>query len=164
MTNDDSKPVRIKPHKHPLSDEQRNTLSMLCDLMIPASTDGKMPAASTLGLYDDVSDLSDGDLQTLSGGLDELQAAAQSGLKHSYSDLSAQDAQSVFDDLRPQLRRFAGVFTVQTAARYYSNDQVMVLIGLEPRPPWPQGNTVKQGDWSLLDPVRKRAPMYRDPD
>jgi hypothetical protein len=37
----------------------------------------------------------------------------------------------------------------------------MRSLGQEPRPPFPKGHAVEQGDWSLLDPVRKRPPMYR---
>jgi hypothetical protein len=37
----------------------------------------------------------------------------------------------------------------------------MQSLGLEPRPPFPKGHVVEQGDWSLLDPVRARPPMYR---
>jgi hypothetical protein len=38
----------------------------------------------------------------------------------------------------------------------------MRSLGMEPRPPFPTGHEVEQGDWSLLDPVRKRAKFYRD--
>jgi hypothetical protein len=44
---------------------------------------------------------------------------------------------------------------------YYRDDRVMRSLGQEPRAPFPQGHVVEQGDWSLLDPVRMRAPMYR---
>jgi hypothetical protein len=44
---------------------------------------------------------------------------------------------------------------------YYRDDRVMRSLGQEPRPPFPGGHVVEQGDWSLLDPVRKRPPMYR---
>jgi hypothetical protein len=44
---------------------------------------------------------------------------------------------------------------------YYRDDRVMRSLGQEPRPPFPEGHVVEQGDWSLLDPVRKRSPMYR---
>ena len=44
---------------------------------------------------------------------------------------------------------------------YYRDDRVMRSLGQEPRPPFPRGHVVEQGDWSLLDPVRKRSPMYR---
>ena len=44
---------------------------------------------------------------------------------------------------------------------YYRDDRVMRAFGQEPRPPFPKGHVVEQGDWSLLDPVRKRPRMYR---
>jgi hypothetical protein len=45
---------------------------------------------------------------------------------------------------------------------YYRDDRVVRSLGLEPRPPFPLGHTLEQGDWSLLDPVRKRARLWRD--
>jgi hypothetical protein len=45
---------------------------------------------------------------------------------------------------------------------YYRNDRVVRALGLEPRPPFPKGHTLEQGDWSLLDPVRTRPRMWRD--
>jgi hypothetical protein len=44
---------------------------------------------------------------------------------------------------------------------YYRDDRVMRSLGQEPRPPFPKGHVVEQGDWSLLDPVKRRAPFYR---
>ena len=41
---------------------------------------------------------------------------------------------------------------------------MMRSLGQEPRPPFPQGHVVEQGDWSLLDPVRARPRMYRSVD
>jgi hypothetical protein len=38
----------------------------------------------------------------------------------------------------------------------------MRSLGMEPRPPYPKGFAVEQGDWSLLDPVRARPTLYRD--
>ena len=45
---------------------------------------------------------------------------------------------------------------------YYRDDRVVRSLGLEPRPPFPKGYSVEQGDWSLLDPVRRRPRMWRD--
>jgi len=35
---------------------------------------------------------------------------------------------------------------------------------MEPRPPFPKGFTIEEGDWTLLDPVRRRGKLYRDVD
>ena len=44
---------------------------------------------------------------------------------------------------------------------YYREDRVVRSLGLEPRPPYPKGHVLEDGDWSLLDPVRVRPPMWR---
>jgi len=45
---------------------------------------------------------------------------------------------------------------------YYRDDRVLSALGMEPRPPFPKGYTVEQGDWSLLDAVRNRPQLWRD--
>ena len=47
---------------------------------------------------------------------------------------------------------------------YYRDDRVMRALGLEPRPPYPQGRVLEPGDWSLLDAVGDRSRMWRDVD
>ena len=47
---------------------------------------------------------------------------------------------------------------------YYRDDRVVRSLGLEPRPPYPKGHFLEQGDWSLLDAVRRRPRMWRDLD
>ncbi|MFZ2007092.1 MAG: hypothetical protein WB697_09950, partial [Stellaceae bacterium] len=44
---------------------------------------------------------------------------------------------------------------------YYRDDRVVRSLGLEPRPPYPKGHVLPDGDWSLLDPVRARPPSWR---
>ena len=41
---------------------------------------------------------------------------------------------------------------------------MLISLGLEPRPPHPAGYEVEPGDWSLLDPVRAGAMVYRKPE
>ncbi len=45
---------------------------------------------------------------------------------------------------------------------YYRDDRVLLAIGHEARAPFPKGYEVEQGDWSLLDPVKRRAKLWRD--
>lgn len=45
---------------------------------------------------------------------------------------------------------------------YYRDDRVMRSLDMEPRSPYPQGFSVEEGDWSLLDPVRRRGKLYRE--
>ena len=45
---------------------------------------------------------------------------------------------------------------------YYRDDRVLLALRQEARAPFPQGYTLEQGDWSLLDAVRHRPPLWRD--
>ena len=45
---------------------------------------------------------------------------------------------------------------------YYRDDRVLTAIGAEPRAPHPEGYEIEAGDWSLLDAVRARGPIYRE--
>jgi hypothetical protein len=45
---------------------------------------------------------------------------------------------------------------------YYRDDRVLEALGLEARAPFPKGHVLEQGDWSLLDVVRERSPLWRD--
>ena len=45
---------------------------------------------------------------------------------------------------------------------YYRDDRVLLALKHEARAPFPKGYTLEQGDWSLLDAVRKRSPLWRD--
>jgi hypothetical protein len=38
---------------------------------------------------------------------------------------------------------------------------VLTALGLEARPPHPAGYAIEPNDLSLLDPVRRRAELYR---
>jgi hypothetical protein len=43
---------------------------------------------------------------------------------------------------------------------YYRDDRVVRSLGLEARAPFPRGHVLEDGDWTLLDPVKARAPMW----
>ncbi|MDE2006781.1 MAG: hypothetical protein KGI51_09460 [Rhodospirillales bacterium] len=44
---------------------------------------------------------------------------------------------------------------------YYRDGRVLEALGHPARAPFPLGHSVEQGDFSLLDPVRARAPFWR---
>ena len=45
---------------------------------------------------------------------------------------------------------------------YYQNPAVVTALGLEPRPPHPDGYELEPGDLGLLADVRKSGKLYRD--
>jgi hypothetical protein len=140
-----------------LTAEQARDLRALAGAIIPPSAAYGVPGADDAKIFDDI-------LRSLERDRDDIcRALAQ----------LATLADGAFADLGPQRRtavaatfREAGGAPLAALVRvvllcYYRDDRVMRSLGQEPRPPFPKGHVVEQGDWSLLDPVRKRPPMYR---
>ena len=140
-----------------LTDAEVRDLHALAGMMIPASSAYGVPGADDELIFADIVK-----------NLERDTADAQTALKQ-LADLSG----GAFADLAPERRaevadRFkqeggAPLFSLNRVVLlcYYRDDRVMRSLGQDPRSPFPKGHVVEQGDWSLLDPVKKRAPMWR---
>ena len=141
-----------------LTVDQCRSLRCLAEMMIPASAEYGVPSAGDEAIFADI-------LQSL--GRDA---------EHVLSVLRTLDeiAGGVFADLEPASREAAAARLRESGGEslmylsriilqcYYRDDRVMRSLGLEPRPPFPKGFEVEQGDWSLLDTVRVRPKLYRE--
>ena len=144
------------PHDE-LNPEQVRDLRALAGTIIPPSSSYGVPGADDEEIFNDI-------LRSLERDRDDVRRA----LAH-LATLSG----GAFAELEPVRRievaaafREAGGAALTALVRvvllcYYRDDRVMRSLGQEPRPPFPKGHVVEQGDWSLLDPVRRRPPMYR---
>ncbi len=140
-----------------LTGAETRDLRMLAGVMIPASSSHGVPGADDELIFADIVRSLERDTADAKTALKQL--AALSG--------------GAFADLAPERRaEVAGRFKQDGGAPlfalnrvvllcYYRDDRVMRALGQEPRSPFPKGHVVEQGDWSLLDPVKKRAPMWR---
>lgn len=146
----------------PFDEMQRATLDRLMDLLIPASPDGRMPAARTLGLYDDVATMRAVDRERFERGLADLDERSVQAYGVAFVRLGPEPAKALVERLRSERSAFVQSFVTQTVGRYLSHPGVMPLIGLEARPLWPKGHAVAEGDWSLLDAVKRRDKIYRE--
>ncbi len=140
-----------------LTDSEARDLRALAGVMIPASAAYNVPGADDELIFADI-------LKSLERDTADVRTA----LAH-----LAKLAGGAFADLAPDRRRDVAVPFKQEGGTpllalnrvvllcYYRDDRVMRSLGQEPRSPFPKGHVVEQGDWSLLDPVKKRAPMWR---
>ena len=140
-----------------LTEAEARDLRALVAVMIPASGTYGVPGADDELIFADIL-----------GSLERDTAEARTALR-----LLARLAGGAFAALAPARRaEVAATFKRDGGAPlfalnrvvllcYYRDDRVMRSLGQEPRPPFPKGHEVEQGDWSLLDPVRRRAPFYR---
>lgn len=141
-----------------LTADQCRTLRCLAEMMIPASAEYGVPGAADDTIFADILGSFGRDADHVVAVLQELDAMA-GGV---FADLDAARR----DVIAARLRETGGEaligLTRVILQCYYRDDRVMRSLGMDPRPPFPTGFALDQGDWSLLDPVRARPRLYRD--
>ena len=142
---------------HELTAEQARDLRALAGAIIPRSETYGVPGADDEKIFGDILRSLERDRDDICSALAQLVWLAGGA----FADLSAARRTEVASAFRaaggPPLLALVRVVLLC----YYRDDRVMRSLGQEPRPPFPRGHVVEQGDWSLLDPVRARPPMYR---
>ena len=65
-------------------------------------------------------------------------------------------------ELRLNENYFLEYFGKLVMVCYYQNDKVIEALGLEARPPFPEGYHVDEMNFALLETVKKRGKIWRD--
>lgn len=143
----------------PPFEDDNKTLLAIVGHMIPASARHGVPGADDPAIYADILRSVGRDRQALAEALAAVEARAGTG----FAALSREEQASILRVFRADEPALAGVMEAVTARCYYRDDRVMASIGIEVRPPFPEGYAVEAGDLSLLDPVRARGPIWRSP-
>jgi hypothetical protein len=143
-----------------LSADQYRSLRCLAEMMIPASAEYSVPSAGDDAIFGDILQSVGRDAGHVIVVLQTLDA--MSGCP--FADLDPQRRDTIAAQLRETGGEALAYLTRIILQCYYRDDKVMRSLGLEPRPPFPKGFEVEQGDWSLLDPVRARPKLYREAD
>ena len=140
-----------------LTPAQRDDLRTVAAMIIPASSEYNVPGADDAAIQADMIATMGRDTALVSTALDHLARLAGKPL----ADLDPAKRDAVAKEFRATGGAPAATLTRVVLQCYYRDDRVLRSLGLELRPPFPQGHTLEQGDWSLLDPVKKRQPMLR---
>lgn len=141
-----------------LTEAEKRALAAMCARMIPASPEFNVPGADDKLIQADIASSIGRDAGSVHNTLALLDRLAG-------GDFAAlPEAQQ--DQVCEQLRAEGGVDLTLTTRIvlqcYYRDDRVMISLGMEPRPPFPKGHTLPEGDWSLLEPVRRRGKVWRE--
>ncbi|MCF8532183.1 MAG: hypothetical protein K9G48_04210 [Reyranella sp.] len=140
-----------------LTDAEARDLRALAGHMIPASTTYRVPGADDDVIFADILKSLERDFDAVRSALAHL-AKLSGGSFASLAPARQAEAAATF---KAEGGAPLGALNRVVLLCYYRDDRVMRSLGQEPRPPFPQGHVVEQGDWSLLDPVKKRAPIWR---
>jgi hypothetical protein len=139
--------------------EQRD-LRRLAGFMVPASVEYGVPGADDDAIFADI-------VGSLGRDRDEVRTALAILREIAGGDFAGLDVGQAQAAATTLLGRQAPAIAALGRAVlqcYYRDDRVLRALGLEPRPPYPQGRVLEDGDWSLLDAVRGRPRMWRDVD
>ena len=141
-----------------LTVDQSRSLRCLAEIMIPASAEYGVPGAGDEAIFADILRSLGRDAErvvTLLRTLDEIAGGV-------FADTEAAQREAA----AARLHKSGGEPLIHVERIimqcYYRDDRVMRSLGLDPRPPFPKGFELEQGDWSLLEPVRARPKLYRE--
>jgi hypothetical protein len=141
----------------PLTAAQRDDLRAIAAVIIPASAEFDVPGADDPAIQADIVATLGRDTGLVREALDELVRLAGRPL----ASFDPARRAAVALELRAKGGAAVATLTRVILQCYYRDDRVVRSLGLEPRPPYPKGHVLEDGDWSLLDPVRARPPMWR---
>lgn len=145
----------------PLAEADLAALAALADAIIPPSAKYDVPGAGDPAIVAEIVSDAAKRMPKLVDALAALDALAEAEAGERFAALdppARADVVAAFRDAHADAAALLANLAVQC---YYRDARVMASLGLAPRPPHPEGYTVAQGDWSLLDPVRRRESFYR---
>jgi hypothetical protein len=142
----------------PLTPDEQRSLRCLVGIIIPASARHGVPGADDDLIFADIVASLGADAAGVRAGLRRLDALAGGR----FADLDPAQRMAIAERFRDSEADALPPWVTVTVQCYYRDDRVMRSLGMEPRPPFPKGFDVEQGDWSLLDAVRGRPKLWRD--
>ena len=140
-----------------LTHDESRDFRALAGFIIPASTTYGVPGADDEKIFGDICRSLERDFAEVRSALADLRTLAGGA----FADLAEHRRKEVANALREKGGPTLAALNRVILLCYYRDDRVMHSLGQEPRPPFPKGHVVEQGDLALLDPVRKRPPIWR---
>ncbi len=132
---------------HPFSADEQTQIARLAGLMVPASEAHGVPGADDAQILADI-------LRTACADEARVRAALE------FAGGLGLPLEAAVPRLQGAVEMLPLVVVVMQC--YYRDDRVMRALGMEARPPFPEGFDVPQGDWSLLEAVQRRGRIWRD--
>lgn len=144
---------------NPFSTTEREVLRRVAGALIPASDEYGIPGADDEAIFARILDLAAARAESIKSGIAALDALAGEHRNQGFLDLNEPQRAALLRDEANS--SFLRQMIQCTATSYYQDGRVLESIDLKSTPPFPGGHEIEQGDWTLLDPVKARAPFYR---
>ena len=144
-----------------LDDAQHAALDALLDVIVPPLPERGLPGASQVGVQGRLLGQAQALLPGVVAGLAALEAAARAEYGRGFVEVDEAQRLALTEAMRARETGFLAELALETVTCYYQDPRVLEAIGVEARPPAPQGYQVIAGDLSLLEPVRRRGEIWR---
>ncbi len=148
----------ISSSEQNLSETGQAILRALAGTIIPASEAHGVPGADDEAIFSDLMSSAGPTLQFIAEHLSELQSLAG---EQGFLEASSEARVAIAEQFRAAQPEAAALIVSLICQCYYRDPRVLESLGTPPRPPFPEGYAIDQGDWTLLAPVRARGPIYR---
>ena len=145
-----------------LTPERRETLRALVDMLVPASDDARMPAAADMPTVLQHVEQFAAAQPVVRDGLDRLQEGAQARHGAGFATLDRANRATLLEEFAARRRDVLQRLAIEVVTCYYQQDRVLEGLGMEARPPYPDGYQVVSGDLTLLEHVTARGRIWRD--
>lgn len=148
----------VEPQESGLTPAELRDLRRLAGIMVPVSEAYGVPGADDEAIFADIVRSLGRDRLAVKAALATLREITGGDFNGLNSEKAETSAMSLLG------RDDAAVTALGRAVLqcYYRDDRVMRALGVDPVAPFPKGRILEQGDWSLLDAVRGRPPIWRD--
>ena len=141
-----------------LTPAERRDLRLLAGFMVPASAEYGVPGADDEAIFTDIVRSLGRDRTAVREALSTLREIAGGD----FAELDQAKAATAATALLAREGPATAALGRAVLQCYYRDDRVLRALGIAPQAPFPKGRVLEQGDWSLLDPVRRRPRMWRD--
>jgi len=138
-----------------LSAAEIANLREIAGTMVPADAGLGVPGADDPAILADIVKSMGRDLPLVRKALADIEGKGFTGLDRDRREALIND---IYKSGGPPMVALGRVIV----GAYYRDDRVLLALKQEARAPFPKGYTLEQGDWSLLDAVRHRPPLWRD--
>ena len=135
-------------------------LHLIIDSMLPGDPELGMPSASSVDfdaylVRHDLVDFAD-EFITM------LDKVCTDKFSLSFIDLDVEQRMKAINACKLVNVKLFSSFVDCLLRFYYTNNNVLNKISAGSVPPFPNGNLLKQDDWSILESVYERGKLYRD--
>jgi len=143
---------------HTYTEQEKHLLRRLAGSIISASDPLKLPGADDQAIFTEILRRAERKGELHQGMADFF---SDFGGVEKVANLDDADFQALMDVVQTKQHKFLATTLILVVQSYYQDPVVLGALNKPDRPPFPEGNVLEQGDWSLLDQVKKRDSFYR---